>query len=219
LFILYNVIKGLSYTVTSKSGVITPEPRYIPHSSKMYDNLIASLGHIKVWGMDLSLKPFSSHSSALAAIPFFVFVAIAVGLQYFQMAQMNNRSKKSGTTMPSQQQTMQRILPIIFAYFYLVIPAAVVLYMIISTLIRIITQDLMFRAGISNPQKNGRVLPAGAGAIVDSTAQVTPTPKPSTTPKTPNTSSSNGRSKTPPRPTPKPQAQPRSRAKRKRKAR
>jgi membrane protein insertase Oxa1/YidC/SpoIIIJ len=56
---------------------------------------------------------------------------------------------------------MQRFLPIIFAYFYLIIPAAVVLYMIISTLIRIITQDLMFRAGVSNPHKNGvRAIPA-----------------------------------------------------------
>jgi hypothetical protein len=35
----------------------------------------------------------------------------------------------------------------------MLIPAAVVLYMIISTSIRILTQDLMFRTGISNPQK------------------------------------------------------------------
>src|ERR1019366_3566296 len=34
LFILYSVIRGLSFTVTSASGKITPEPRYIPHSSK-----------------------------------------------------------------------------------------------------------------------------------------------------------------------------------------
>jgi membrane protein insertase Oxa1/YidC/SpoIIIJ len=69
------------------------------------------------------------------------------------MAQMTNRSKKNGITLPSQQLMMQRFFPVIFAYFYLVIPAAVVLYMIVSTIIRIITQDLMFRAGISNPNK------------------------------------------------------------------
>ena len=78
-------------------------------------------------------------------------MAAAVVLQYFQMAQINNRNRKTGQPMPSQQQTMQRILPIIFAYFYMVIPAAVVLYMIISTGIRIITQDIMFRTGVSNP--------------------------------------------------------------------
>ena len=58
------------------------------------------------------------------------------------MAQMNNLSRKRGQPMPSQQLAMQRILPVVFAFFYLAIPAAVVLYMIISTVIRIITQDM-----------------------------------------------------------------------------
>ena len=197
LFILYSVIKGLSFTKLVK-GVMVAEPRYIPHTSKMYENLVHSGGQIKVFGMDLSLKSFSSHGSFAAAIPFFVFVAVAVGLQYFQMAQMNNRNKKSGQTMPSQQQAMQRFLPIIFAYFYLVIPAAVVLYMIVSTTIRIITQDLMFRTGVSNPVKNGveRVLPPAEKQSESSKTSPNNETKPSTL-----------------------KAQPRSRAKKKRKAR
>lgn len=160
LFILYSVIKGLANQVTKGKTVIS-QPRYIPTNSKMYHNLVSSHGQIKAFGMDLNLKPFSSHGSIAAAIPFFVLVAVAVALQYFQMAQMNNRNKKTGQNVPSQQQTIQKFLPIVFAYFYLIIPAAVVLYMIISTLIRIITQDLMFRAGVSNPTKNGvRAIPA-----------------------------------------------------------
>lgn len=154
LFILYSVIKGLANAVHQGTTLIA-DPRYIPHSSKMYHNLVLSHGQINVFGMDLNLKAFSTHSSFAAQIPFFGFVAVAVGLQYFQMAQLNNRSRKAGQPMPAQQQMMQRFLPVFFAYFYLVIPAAVVLYMIVSTAIRIITQDLMFRSGISNPQKNG----------------------------------------------------------------
>ena len=226
LFILYSVIKGLALTVTSKSGVITSTPRYIPHGSKMYENLVHSLGHINVWGMDLSLRPFpiSAHGSTLAAIPFFVFVAVAVGMQYFQMAQMNNLSRKRGQAMPSQQLMMQRVLPIVFAYFYLVIPAAVVLYMIISTGIRIITQDLMFRTGVSNPNKgNGaleteREIPAREPIDGESEVVEKPKAKPSTLKPT-NQPRSNNRSKSQPRPTPKPQSQPRSKAKRKRKER
>ena len=154
LFILYSVIKGLANVVHQGKSLVA-QPRYIPQSSKMYHDLIASHGSINAFGMDLNLKAFSAHSSFAAQIPFFAFTAVAVGLQYFQMAQLNNRSRKTGQAMPAQQQMMQRFLPIFFAYFYLVIPAAVVLYMIVSTGIRIITQDLMFRAGISNPQKNG----------------------------------------------------------------
>ena len=197
LFILYSVIKGLA-NVVHHGKTLVAEPRYIPQSSKMYDNLQSSHGQIKVFGMDLNLKAFSIHSSFAAQIPFFVFVAAAVGLQYFQMAQLNNRSRKVGQPMPAQQQMMQRFLPIFFAYFYLVIPAAVVLYMIVSTGIRIITQDLMFRAGISNPQKNGvkpveKELPAAAQS-----KEKKAEPKPSTI---------------------KPQPQSRSKAKRRRKER
>ena len=197
LFILYSVIKGLA-NVVLRGKVLVAEPRYIPQSSKMYHNLVSSHGQIKVFGMDLNLKAFSPHSSFAAQIPFFVFVAVAVGLQYFQMAQLNNRSRKVGQPMPAQQQMMQRFLPVFFAYFYLIIPAAVVLYMIVSTGIRIITQDLMFRAGISNPQKNGskpveKELPAAAQS-----KETKAEPKPSTI---------------------KPQPQSRSKAKRKRKER
>jgi YidC/Oxa1 family membrane protein insertase len=222
LFILYSVIKGLAFTVTSKAGKITAEPRYIPHSSKMYHNLILSVGHINVWGMDLSLRPFpiSAHGDVVKSLPFFAFVAIAVGLQYFQMAQINNRATRTGQAMPSQQQTMQRVLPIVFAYFYLVIPAAVVLYMIISTIIRIITQDIMFRAGISDPTKHGRAAVAGPVEIPGAVEEHKPAPAPKpSTPRAGGSTRPANRSKSQPRPAPKPQSQPRSRAKRKRKAR
>ncbi len=197
LFILYSVIRGL--TNITPAGVV--QPRYIPTTSKMYHNLIASHGQINAFGMDLNLKPFSHHSSLGATIPFFVLVALAVGLQYFQMAQMNNRNKKTGQAMPSQQQMLQRFLPVFFAYFYIVIPAAVVLYMIVSTIIRIITQDLMFRAGVSNPNKEKeRAIPAVGKSESSEPAKKTDAvePKPSTI---------------------KPQQQTRSRSKRKRKAR
>jgi YidC/Oxa1 family membrane protein insertase len=211
LFILYSVIKGLANKVLLH-GKLVPLPRYIPSKSKMYMSLIHSNGQIKAFGMDLNLKPFSSHGSVAAAIPFFVFVAVAVALQYFQMAQMNNRSKKTGQSMPSQQVAMQRFLPIIFAYFYMVIPAAVVLYMIISTIIRIITQDLMFRAGVSNPNKGKeREIPASEPKEI---------PAPEVKPSKPSTPRPSGQRSSNQRPsTPKPQPQSRSKAKRKRKER
>ena len=196
LFILYSVIKGLANKVMV-DGVLVSQPRYIPTTSKMYTSLVASGGQIKAFGMDLNLKLFSPHSSFAAQIPFIIMVALAVGLQYFQMAQMNNRNRKTGAAMPSQQLMMQRFLPLLFAYFYMIIPAAVVLYMIVSTLIRIITQDIMFRTGVSNPNKHkveGRSLPSADPSDEGKPEEA----KPSTI---------------------KPQQQTRSKAKRKRKAR
>jgi membrane protein insertase Oxa1/YidC/SpoIIIJ len=178
--------------------------------------------------MDLSLRvfPISAHGTFAAALPFFAFVALAVGLQYFQMAQINNRSRKSGQAMPSQQLMMQRVLPIIFVFFYIAIPAAVVIYMIISTGIRIITQDIMFRAGVSDPTRNGlaasrdkvkeieREIP-GAKEISAESSVVEDSKKP--TPR-PNGNRPQPRNRPQSKPAPKP-VQPRSRAKKKRKAR
>jgi YidC/Oxa1 family membrane protein insertase len=228
LFILYSVIKGLAFTVKNKAGKIVAAPRYIPHHGAMYWNLIHSGGQIKVWGMDLSLKPFpiSAHGTFLKALPFFVFVAIAVGLQYFQMAQLNNRNRKTGQAMPSQQQAMQRVLPLIFAFFYLAIPSAVVVYMIISTGIRIITQDIMFRTGVSNPNKGKTIdkVPEVEREIpgakeIEAKSDVVEPPKKAVKPPT-NQPRPKNRPQGQSRPTPKPQgSQARSRAKRKRKAR
>lgn len=218
LFMLYSVIKGLANKVM-KHGVLVSQPRYIPTNSKMFHTLVQSGGQIKAFGMDLNLKLFSQHSSWLAQIPFAIFVLAAVGLQYFQMAQINNRNAKMGTKMPAQQLAMQRFLPLFFAFFYMVIPAAVVLYMIISTTIRIITQMLMYRAGLMDPHRGVEKKPAAASEAIDTTA--TPAieaPKPAPVKAKAPQSQPTKRPAAKPSTT-KPQPQSRSKAKRKRKAR
>jgi membrane protein insertase Oxa1/YidC/SpoIIIJ len=120
------------------------------------------------------------------------------------MWQMNNRNRKTGQAIPSQQLMLQRVMPILFAYFYIVIPAAVVLYMIDSTIIRIITQDIMFRTGVSNPHANKERKLPGRNAQAEVEGPKTETPK------------------TPAKPTPPPKKAPdpnRSKSKRQRKDR
>jgi len=233
LIMLYGVIKGLANKVMVH-GKLVSLPRYIPTSSKMYHDLVVSGGQIKAFGMDLNLKLWSPHSSFWAQVPFGLFVLAAVGLQYFQMAQINNRSRKTGQAMPAQQQAMQRFLPLIFAYFYMIIPAAVVLYMIISTSIRILTQYLMFRTGVSDPTKNGVKASTHRAEIEEEHkdganrphveeipgAQASNGTKPKVPVNKPDPSKPQPQKKPATKPsTPKPQVQSRSKAKRKRKAR
>ena len=213
LFILYSVIRGLTYSVKDIS-----QPRYIPKSSKMYHDLILHHGQIKSFGIDLALKPFSRHSSWVGAVPFFAIAALAVALQYFQMWQMNTRNRKSGQAIPSQQQMIQRIMPVMFAYFYIVIPAAVVLYMVMSTIVRIATQDIMFRTGVSDPQKiKERQLPA-RNSDAEEVEPEEPTP-PAKAPNSGKPASRPPAKKNPQPSTPKPQSHPRSKSKRPRKDR
>jgi YidC/Oxa1 family membrane protein insertase len=164
LFVLYDVIKGLSNTV-KVHGVLQPQPRYIPNGSRMHADLIRSHGRIESFGMNLALKPFSHHADWYAYIPYFALVVAAVVLQYVQMSQMTKRNPAAAQANPGMQR-MQKIMPVFFAYIYFLIPAAVVIYMIVSTAIRIGTQDILFRTGIVQPAGE-RVIP-GSGKSVGS---------------------------------------------------
>jgi YidC/Oxa1 family membrane protein insertase len=150
LIVLYSLIRGLGYTVKGKHGKITPEPRYIPTNSEMHSNLVASGGHMHWWfGMDLSASPFTHHGAnqALLIIPYLVLIGMAIFLQYYQMKQMNSRNPQAAAANPQMQQ-MQKFFPIIFGVIYLRVPAGATIYMVVSSAMRIGTQEFMFRTGM-----------------------------------------------------------------------
>lgn len=122
-------------------------PRYIPSTSTMFHHLVNTPGVMKSFGLNLAAKPLTHHANWWDYVPYLVLVAVAVGLQYFQMSQMTKRNKAAAQANP-QMQTMQKVMPLIFAYIYFIIPVGVVLYMIVSSGIRILTQDLIFRYGL-----------------------------------------------------------------------
>ena len=171
LIVLYSLIRGLSYivpkgsTYTNSAGQTVKcmakagcaSPRYIPTSSQMHQALVASNGQMHWWfGMDLSSLPFSSHTSpgsagqGLLVIPYLVLIAAAMFLQYYQMKQMNSRNPQAAAANPQMQQ-MQKFFPIIFGVIYLRVPAGATIYMVVSSAMRIGTQEVMFRTGMVTP--------------------------------------------------------------------
>jgi hypothetical protein len=154
LIVLYSLIRGLSFGVLGKTGqVIKATPRYIPNGSQIYKNLVANKGQMHSWfGMDLSSAPFSHHGSdqAVLVIPYLVLIGMAIFLQYYQMKQMNSRNPQAAAANPQMQQ-MQKFFPIIFGVIYLRVPAGATIYMVISSAMRIGTQEIMFRTGMVTP--------------------------------------------------------------------
>ena len=75
-----------------------------------------------------------------------------------------NRRNPQAAAANKQMQTMQKIMPILFGYIYFLVPAAVVIYMIVSTMIRIVTQDIMFRTGVVTPANVEKVIGGAKGA-------------------------------------------------------
>jgi YidC/Oxa1 family membrane protein insertase len=154
LIVLYSLIRGLSFGTLNKAGqVIKATPRYIPKGSQIYKNLVQNKGQMHSWfGMDLSSAPFTHHGSdqAVLVIPYLVLIGMAIFLQYYQMKQMNSRNPQAAAANPQMQQ-MQKFFPLIFGVIYLRVPAGATIYMVVSSAMRIGTQEIMFRTGMVTP--------------------------------------------------------------------
>ncbi len=166
-FVLYSVIRGITntvskgasipYTVTA-SGInptnpskcttsVCAVPRYINPDTKMYHDIVAAHGQLISFGMNFADKLLSHHSSFWVAIPYLVLVVAAVGLQYLQMSRLNARNPQAAQANP-QQAMLQKYMPLIFGLIYLNVAAILNVYFIISSAIRIGTQEVLFRKGI-----------------------------------------------------------------------
>ena len=180
LIVLYSLIRGLSYVVpkgtsyTNAAGLTVKcmakagcaSPRYIPTHSQMHDALVASNGQMHWWfGMDLSSLPLSHHafpgsaSQAVLVLPYLVLIGAAMFMQYYQMKQMNSRNPQAAAANPQMQQ-MQKFFPIIFGVIYLRVPAGATIYMVVSSAMRIGTQEFMFRSGMVTPVVHEREIGA-----------------------------------------------------------
>jgi hypothetical protein len=146
------------------------------------------------FGMDLSSSPFTHHGAnqVVLVIPYLVLIGMAIFLQYYQMKQMNSRNPQAAAANPQMQQ-MQKFFPLIFGFIYLRVPAGATIYMVVSSAMRIGTQEFMFRTGM--------VTPVGATAEREIGGEDTK-PKPTSSPKALGTGadkSGSSTAKTPPK--------------------
>ncbi len=91
-------------------------------------------------------------------------MAVAIGLQYLQMRQLNSRNPGAAQANP-QMQMMQRYMPLIFAVIYIRISAGVNIYFVVSSLCRIGIQEGIFRSGVldKTPTRREGNLPSRGG--------------------------------------------------------
>jgi len=144
--VLYGVIRGLTNTVKIH-GQIVARPDYVSHSTRLYRDLVLAKGHMQAFGLDLGNNLFSHRPHWYGAIPYGAIVAVAIGLQYLQMRQLNSRNPGAAQANP-QMQMVQRYMPLIFAVIYIRISAGVNIYFVVSSLCRIGIQEAIFRSGM-----------------------------------------------------------------------
>lgn len=174
LIVMYQVIRGLTNTV-GKTHIVAP--KYIGHSTQLYKSLIDGHGTMNSLGINLAESATSHHSSFFVAIPYFLMVLIAVGLQFFQTWQITSKNPAAAKANP-QAYNIQRYTPLIFGFIYIGIPAGVNLYFAVSGLFRVVQQEVMWRhdpvlRAHSQEQKEAKNAPPGpvADGFVDKEAQ------------------------------------------------
>jgi YidC/Oxa1 family membrane protein insertase len=205
-FVLYSVIRGITNTVTIPAHSVTVDgikkvvpatvkaiPRYIPDPSKMRTDIVAAHGQLNSFGIDFAQKLLSHHSSIWVAIPYLVLVAGAVGLQYLQMSRLNARNPQASQANP-QAAMLQKYMPLIFGFIYLNVAAILNVYFIVSSAIRILTQEILFRKGIVAGPPTAATGSAGAkkGPVVDRTERALPKAKSTGTGGTKGAAGANG---------------------------
>ena len=137
LIVMFRVLRGLTHTSHGHAA-----PQYIAKTSHLYHSLVKAGGHMKSLGIDLAKN--ASEASGGQKIGLFVLILLVIGSSYWQSRQMMARNTSAAAANP-QAQMMQRVFPLISGLISFRLPGGVVLYFLVSNLVRIAQQSLMYR--------------------------------------------------------------------------
>ncbi|MEZ5171448.1 MAG: YidC/Oxa1 family membrane protein insertase [Acidimicrobiia bacterium] len=121
---------------------------YIPAGSSLYQAFCGGVSPdscnpvgLDFLGVDLSLSAQDPHGSFLAALPYLALVAL-VGLSGYLQSKQSMRYQAQANP---QTQMIGKLMPIIFMFISLSMPAGVVLYFFVSNVWQIGQQEIIFR--------------------------------------------------------------------------
>jgi YidC/Oxa1 family membrane protein insertase len=194
-FVLFQVLRGLGNTSGGQ-----PAPKYLDHTSDLYQKIVDAGGQLISWGFDLADAATSSHDSIVDALPYYFLILLTAGTAWFTQRQAMGR-RDPNQPMSQQQQMMSRIMIFFLPLISLSIPAGVVIYFVFSNLFRIGQQWLIHYLETQEREREDQ------GPSPKSGSQSSPThelvedrpdvanPNPTSAPKSPASSRSHPRSK------------------------
>jgi YidC/Oxa1 family membrane protein insertase len=149
--ILYNVLKGLTANTAIVDGKTVFDPKYIGHSSKLYQALHSS-HEMKSWGMDLSksVTKVMSESGFGKALPYIVMIVLVALTSLIQQKQISGRNPAAASN--PQQQMLMKLGPIMLTGISIIYPGGLVVYLLVSNLYRVAQQALISRTIYNTPE-------------------------------------------------------------------
>ena len=157
-------------------GELTFDPDFLSRDTDLYSRLSGN-DEMVSWGVDLSQSASSAVSDDIVgALPYLGMILLVLVTALYQQRQIQGR--QSGATMPPQQQMMMKLIPYILPVFSYAIPAAVVIYFIVSNTVRIAQQAYITRSFYRGEDSLGAQV-AKQRAEGDSQADAEPKARPS----------------------------------------
>jgi YidC/Oxa1 family membrane protein insertase len=170
--IMFRVLRGLVYQPTGSALPVSQSvfrafgeeemaadpgfiPRYLGTDSALYEALFGEHEMISL-GLDLSRSAVEAITDGFGQGIIYVLLVVFLGGLYFvQQRMVAARASVSPTMSPTQQKLMQ-YLPVAFAVFQLFFLAALVVYYIFQTIIRIFQQLYITKAFYGHDEALGR---------------------------------------------------------------
>jgi YidC/Oxa1 family membrane protein insertase len=148
--ILYNVLRGLTSRTSLLEATLAGDPSQAGHFDPKYledDTALSialhSTSEMVSWGIDLSRSAVQAMGEGFGtAVPYIMLILAATAASYYQQAQIQRRSP--GAVNP-QMQMITRVMPLFITFISLTLPAALVVYFVVSGLYRIGQQAIITR--------------------------------------------------------------------------
>lgn len=119
-------------------------PHHLDTGSKLYQDL-SHTHQMRSVGLNLSESTQRAITHGLtAALPFIGLVLLVTATSFYQQRQIAGRNPQASQANP-QQAMLMKIMPLFFALISFTLPAAVVVYFLVSNLFRIGQQGLITR--------------------------------------------------------------------------
>jgi YidC/Oxa1 family membrane protein insertase len=138
-FLGMNLLCGANNAGTKKEQVDQKIPEDAPEWQQAYRNFTLDCG-----------------GNIPSRIPYYVLAALMIGTTYYQSRQMQKANPAGGS---SQQQTMTRIMPLLFGVWGYLFPAGLVLYWTTSNLWQIGQQHFVLKAKREAEAEGGPLVP------------------------------------------------------------
>lgn len=119
-------------------------PKYLDHDAELYRSLLGK-EEMTSFGVDLARSAGDVlQESFLSALPYLGIVGVIALLSWYQQKQIMGRNPTQ--EMTQQQRMMMRIGPVMYVFFAFIMPAAIGVYFLVSTVWRVAQQGYITRS-------------------------------------------------------------------------